>query len=66
MFTKKSFTNLSLSFLNMSAVMLPIYLKTIVFKDLGKEKNEKVGKSFNLLNVSLPFKIDKFWIDEAY
>lgn len=62
MFNKKFFANLSLSFFNMSVILF-VCLKTIIFKELDKKKNDKVGKSFSLLNTSIPFQIDKFWVD---
>lgn len=39
--------------------MLLVCLKTTAFKELDKEKNDKVGKSFSLLSASLPFQIGK-------
>lgn len=48
----------------MSLVMLLIWLKTTAFEELDKEKNDKVGKSFSLLNASLPSQIGKLWREE--
>lgn len=47
----------------MSVVILFVCLKTIIFKELDKEKNDKVRKPLSLLNTSIPFQIDKFWVD---
>ena len=44
--------------------MLYIYLRKIIFKELGKEKKDKSGKPFSLSNASLHFKTAKFWIDQ--
>lgn len=46
------------------SLVLCIYLKTISFNQLGNEKYDEAGKSFSLLNDSLPFKINKFSIEE--